>query len=220
MDQVASYIQTISIVALPIMFAIITHEVMHGAVALRLGDDTAQRAGRLTLNPISHIDLFGTLILPAILVFLHLPVFGYAKPVPVDFSRLRGGRSGMVKVAAAGPLTNFALAILSAIALRWIATIHWSPDLLRTVAQPLGQMLYASVGVNVALGVFNLFPLLPLDGGRVLIGLLPLPAARAFAQTERYGFLILLMLLSLGWVNPVIDPIIRATLNLISRTLL
>jgi len=216
LEQIAGYIQTISIFALPIMFAIITHEVMHGVVALRLGDDTALRAGRLTLNPVSHIDLFGTIILPAILVFLHLPVFGYAKPVPVDFSRLRGGRTGMIQVAAAGPLTNFALAILSAIAIRIIVRIPWGGTLGFAVARPLAQMMLASIGINVALGVFNLFPLLPLDGGRVLAGLLPLSAARAYARTERYGFLILVVLLYTNSVEAVIDPIINA----ITRVLL
>ena len=109
------------------MFAIIAHEVMHGVVALRLGDDTARRAGRLTLNPISHIDLFGTIILPFGLYLFGLPVLGYAKPVPVDFRVLRGGRTGMLKVAAAGPLTNFVLAIVSGLLLRAIpAFLHGS----------------------------------------------------------------------------------------------
>jgi Zn-dependent protease len=216
LEQISGYIQTISIFALPIMFAIIIHEVSHGVVALQLGDDTAKRAGRLTLNPISHIDLFGTILLPAMLLFFHLPIFGYAKPVPVDFSRLRGGRSGMVKVAAAGPVTNFVLAILSAFALRGILHFHWTGSLGTAVAQPLAQMALASVGINVVLGVFNLFPLLPLDGGRVLTGLLPLSAARAFARTEPYGFLILLVLLYTDSVEAVINPII----NTITRMLL
>ncbi len=216
MEQIAGYIQTISIFALPVMFAIIIHEVMHGVVALRLGDDTALRAGRLTLNPISHIDPFGTIIMPAVLLFLHLPVFGYAKPVPVDFSRLRGGRTGMMEVAAAGPLTNFVLAILSAVAIRLVLRIPWGGALGYAVARPLAQMLLASIGINVVLGVFNLFPLLPLDGGRVLTGLLPISAARAFARTEPYGFLILLVLLYTGSVEAVINPIINA----ITRSLL
>jgi len=182
---------------------------MHGVVALSLGDDTAKRAGRLTLNPVSHVDLFGTIILPAALLFMHLPVFGYAKPVPVDFSRLRGGRSGMVKVAAIGPLTNFALAAISALLMRWVANYLGGP-LGKEVVLPLAYMLQASVLINIVLGVFNLFPLLPLDGGRVLVGLLPLPAARAFARTERYGFLILLILLYTDTVEAVINPIINA----------
>ncbi len=216
MEPIASYIQTISIFALPVMFAIIIHEVMHGVVALRLGDDTAKRAGRLTLNPLPHIDLFGTILMPAFLLLFHLPVFGYAKPVPVDFSRLRGGRAGMIKVAAAGPLTNLALAAASAIAIRAIVRIQWSGPIEVAFARPLAQMALASVVINVALGVFNLLPLLPLDGGRVLAGILPLGAARAFARTEPYGFLILLVLLSTDLVDVVINPII----NSITRVLL
>jgi Zn-dependent protease len=215
LDQAAGFIRTVSIWAVPTVFAIICHEVMHGVVALYLGDDTAKRAGRLTLNPVSHVDPFGTLLLPAILLFLHLPVFGYARPVPVDFSRLRGGRSAMVKVAAAGPLTNFTLAAISALLMRWMITMAGGP-LGVEIAVPLAYMLRASVLINIVLGVFNLFPLLPLDGGRVVVGMLPLPAARAFARTEPYGFLILLLLLYTDTVDAVINPII----NTIARLLL
>jgi Zn-dependent protease len=208
-------IATICIVAPPIMFAIIAHEVMHGVAALRLGDDTALRAGRLTLNPISHIDLFGTIILPFALYLFGMPVIGYAKPVPVNFHVLRGGRTGMMKVAAAGPLTNFALAVVSGLMLRMMpAFLHGS--LGPTVVVPLAQMLRASVIVNVELGVFNLFPVLPLDGGRVLFGLLPLAAAHAYAKTERYGFLILLLLLYTHWLDVAIYPIMNMALGAIS----
>jgi Zn-dependent protease len=160
MHDVAGFIAQLSIWAVPTIFAIVTHEVMHGVVAHRLGDDTALRAGRLTLNPIAHIDPFGTVILPAILIFMHLPVFGYARPVPVDFRRLRNGRRGMVAVAAAGPLTNLALAAASAIARHMLVLLlagPWS----RTVILPLIYMAQASVIINVLLAVFNLFQLLP-----------------------------------------------------------
>jgi Zn-dependent protease len=208
-------IATLCIVAPPIMFAIIAHEVMHGVVALRLGDDTALRAGRLTLNPISHIDLFGTIILPFGLYLFGLPVLGYAKPVPVDFRVLRGGRSGMLKVAAAGPLTNFVLALVSGLLLR-AAPIFLQGSFGQTVAMPIARMLQASVIVNVELGVFNLFPVLPLDGGRVLFSVLPMRAARAYAQTERYGFLILMLLLYTHWLDVAIIPVMNMALGAIS----
>ena len=215
MGDLNGTIATLCIVAPPIMFAIIAHEVMHGVVALRLGDDTALRAGRLTLNPISHIDLFGTIILPFGLYLFGLPVLGYAKPVPVDFRVLRGGRSGMLKVAAAGPLTNFVLAIISGLLLRFVPFfLHGSFGL--TVAVPIARMLQASVIVNVELGVFNLFPVLPLDGGRVLFSVLPMRAARAYAQTERYGFLILMLLLYTHWLDVAIIPVMNMALGAIS----
>ncbi len=198
------------------MFAIIAHEVMHGVVALRLGDDTALRAGRLTLNPISHIDLFGTIILPFGLYLFGLPVLGYAKPVPVDFRVLRGGRTGMLKVAAAGPLTNFVLAIVSGLAAARIAPLFLHGSLGPTVVVPIARMLQASVIVNVELGVFNLFPVLPLDGGRVLFSVLPIAAARAYAQTERYGFLILMLLLYTHWLDVAIYPVMNLALGAIS----
>jgi Zn-dependent protease len=209
LPQNSEFLATVLIWAVPTVFAIVLHEVMHGVVARAFGDDTAARAGRLTLNPIHHIDPFGTIILPGILLFLHLPVFGYAKPVPVDFGRLNPRRLGMILVAAAGPLTNLTLAVISAAVFRLVIHHRWSPNSIST-AYNGAQMLKASVLINVVLAIFNLFPLLPLDGGRVLAGMLPPRLARGYAKLGRYGFLILILLLYTNWVDAVINPIIGA----------
>lgn len=214
-NNLSNFILELSIWAVPTIFSIVTHEVMHGEVARHLGDDTAQRAGRLTLNPISHVDPFGTVILPALLLYFHLPVFGWAKPVPVDFRRLRNGRAGMVMVAAAGPLTNIVLAIASAVLARELPQFV-DPQAWRSVVIPLIYMLRASVIINVVLAIFNLIPLLPLDGGRVLAGLLPLPMAIKFARLEPYGILILFVLLYSDFFERFINPII----NTVTRMLL
>jgi Zn-dependent protease len=212
LNNISEFVTQVSIFAPPVMFAIILHEVMHGVVAKFLGDDTAQRAGRLTLNPIAHVDPFGTIILPAILLFAGAPVFGYAKPVPIDYRNLRNTRWGIVLVAAAGPLTNFVLAAISVVLLLMVSP-HDDGSAGVAIVHPIALMLQASLFVNVGLGVFNLIPILPLDGGRVLVGFLPLAAARALARFEGVGFLLLFALLYFRGFNLALGRIMNVVTN-------
>lgn len=187
MDNISEIIFKASTWILPAIIAITFHEAAHGFVALRFGDDTALRAGRVTFNPIKHIDPFGTILLPALLLLMRAPfLFGYAKPVPVNFSRLRNPRRDMVWVAAAGPGINLALAVVSAV------LMHLAPMLPEMVRAWFMLNLLNSVILNVILAVFNMLPLPPLDGGRVAVGLLPDALAIPLARLERWGMFILL----------------------------
>ncbi len=177
---------------LPLVFAITFHEAAHGFAAWRLGDDTALKLGRVSFNPLRHIDPFGTLLLPAILLLSHSPfLFGYAKPVPVNFRRLDNPRLGMVAVALAGPATNIALALAAA------AAFHALPLAPASAAQWIAANLRNALVINVVLAVFNMMPIPPLDGGRVAVGLLPRALAAPLARLEPFGMLILIAFLIL-----------------------
>ena len=177
----------IAIMAVPIVIAITFHEAAHGYVARMFGDDTAARMGRITFNPLKHIDPFGTILLPGLLLLSHAGfVFGYAKPVPVNFNRLNNPKRDMIWVAAAGPATNIALAAASAVLLA--IGLHASA----TPSEPLAELFLGSLQINLVLALLNLLPLPPLDGGRVVTGLLPLRLAVPYARIEPYGFAIIL----------------------------
>jgi Zn-dependent protease len=183
----ASTIYTASTWIVPILIAITFHEAAHAYAAWKLGDDTAHRMGRVTFNPFKHVDPFGTVLLPALLFLTKAPfLFGWAKPVPVAFGRLGSPRRDMALVALAGPLTNVMLAFVSAVLLRIV------PLLPEAIAPWLVQTLYQSILLNLILAIFNMFPLPPLDGGRVALSVLPNALARPFAKLERFGFLVLL----------------------------
>jgi Zn-dependent protease len=202
----------------PIIIAVTFHEAAHGFIALRFGDDTALRAHRVTFNPLNHIDRFGTIILPVLLKVLGSPfLFGYAKPVPVNFARLNNPRRDMVWVALAGPVTNVLLAIAAATAFHGIAILPGGPALARVglfqllfgelqiLPSPAGWVaanILNAIIINAVLCVFNMLPLPPLDGGRVAVGLLPRPLALPLARLERYGIgIVLLLLFVLPWIG-------------------
>lgn len=198
-----------------LLFSVIIHEVMHGVVALRFGDHTAERAGRLTLNPIPHIDLFGTILLPALLIFTGSPIlFGWAKPVPVNPLNFSNLRRGELLVSAAGILANFSLAIAAAL------IYHFLNALPQEFPAIVGSLLRFTVLINLVLGIFNLFPIPPLDGSKVLLSQLPLNLARAYQRIEPYGFIILLILLMVPFGNAsLLQTVLGFFVGLLSRAL-
>ncbi|MFZ6764186.1 site-2 protease family protein [Pseudoroseomonas sp. WGS1072] len=209
----SDWLPELAVAVLATVLAITLHEAAHGYAALGLGDDTAQRAGRLSLNPLRHVDPVGTLLLPGLLLLGQLltigrveAMFGWAKPVPVDVMRLRNPRYGMVLVAAAGPAMNVFLA--------WCAAMLAHPlDSLQGALPPQAmelalRFIVLSIMANLLLGLFNLLPIPPLDGGRILVGLLPAPLALPLARLERAGLLIVMLLIFvLPRISPSLDPI-------------
>ena len=188
MSGFGGILYTVSIWALPVLVAVTFHEAAHGWVAWRLGDDTAYLRGRVTFNPIKHVDPLGTFILPVMLLLASggKMMFGFARPVPVNFRALRNPRRDMVLVALAGPVTNLILAILAA------AMFHTTPFMTGAFQKWVALNLEAAVWINVLLCVFNMLPIPPLDGGRVAVGLLPRVVAAPLARLERFGFVIIL----------------------------
>ncbi len=203
---------TLVAIAIPVIIAITFHEAAHGIVAWRLGDDTAYVQGRVTLNPIKHIDAFGTILLPALLLLTKAPfLFGWAKPVPVNFGRLNRPRRDMVLVAAAGPATNILLAVVSSLLLHLLPVV---PD---WANEPFGRSLQISIWINVLLAVFNMLPLPPLDGGRVAVGLLPDQLAFPLARLERWGLFILIGVL---FIVPLLGDQLGLNLNIFQWVIL
>jgi Zn-dependent protease len=207
-----SLVGKIAIFALPVIFAITVHEAAHGYVARMFGDNTAYMLGRVTLNPIPHIDPIGTVLLP--LIFLILPgglLFGWAKPVPVNFGALRHPKKDMLWVAAAGPLSNLAMLLIWAICAKLALLV---PETSYTL--PVVLIAAAGVFINTILMVLNLVPMPPLDGGRIAVSLLPNPYARGYARIEPYGFFILIGLMLTGILGKIMSPVIFGTIQVIA----
>jgi Zn-dependent protease len=212
--QQLNIIQQVAVWALPVLFAITVHEVAHGWVAKQLGDPTAMMLGRLTLNPLKHIDPIGTVLVPLVLIVLGGVIFGWAKPVPITAENLRHPKRDMAYVAAAGPLANLVMALFWALLMK-VALIL--PSGLMDLALPLTYMGGAGITINVLLMVLNLLPVPPLDGSRVVAGFLPDPLAWKFSRLEHYGLIILLLLMVSGVLGKVMWPPVMIVQNMIYR---
>lgn len=211
--QEFSIIQKISIWVIPVLFAITVHEVAHGWVARRFGDNTAFMLGRLSLNPFKHIDPIGTVVVPAIMLLMQAPAFGWARPVPVNYNNLRNPKRDMIYVAAAGPLSNLVMALF------WALIVRLGMSLVTTGAWYSMALVYmgsAGIFINLILMVLNLFPLLPLDGGRVLAGLLPTRLGGKYSRIEPYGIWILIALLVSGILFRILSPFLSIAMQVVS----
>lgn len=202
-----SVVQTVAVYIIPLVFAITLHEAAHAFVAHKYGDNTAKLLGRLSFNPTHHIDPFGTIVFPLISIVLGAMsggagfIFGWAKPVPINFSKLKNPKKDLLWIALAGPLANLAMALIWGLALK--GTLYLDSYF----GIPLSLMAQAGISINISLLILNLLPILPLDGGRILFSLLPIKQAQQYAQTERYGMWILIALLLLGGLNYIMQPL-------------
>jgi Zn-dependent protease len=208
-----SIIQKISVYALPVLLAITVHEAAHAYAAKRFGDPTAFVLGRMTLNPLKHIDLIGTVLLPLFCLLLGGFIFGWAKPVPVNFSALKNRRVGTFWVAAAGPLSNLGMALI------WTLLLRLAMHMLNGYSEPLALMSDAGMRINLMLMALNLLPVLPLDGGRILGSLLPPRLSWSYARLEPYGMWVMILLLAFGWLQMLLGPVMQFTYGLLSLLL-